>query len=301
MPTEMKKIKFTKEMAKEYALLLLGNTIFAVGAIMFVEPYGFAPGGTYGLGMVAHHLWGMETEIAALCLDIPLLIIGTLVLGGQFGIKTLVSTLYLPLIMRLIHMTYGYDSIIEPGIAEIGGFSHQMLAALFGGVIYGLGLGIIFKSKATSGGSDIISMIFSKYSKISLGTAMIIVDGIITLTTVIAFGDWKLPMYSWVIIFVCSKVVDMIVEGSPARTMLIITEKVEDVRHIVLEEMDRGATLIPAKGMYRGQPRDLLYVVLNRRQMMELKRRLAEIDPTAFVNIINSGETLGEGFKNLNE
>ncbi|MBQ3660183.1 MAG: YitT family protein, partial [Bacteroidales bacterium] len=108
-----------KTRIKEYSLLVLGNFIFALGAVMLVEPYGFAPGGTYGLGMVAHHLWGFETEYVALCMDVPLLIIGFIVLGNRFGIKTIVSTILLPLFMQLIHRIYGYASLIEPEVVEM--------------------------------------------------------------------------------------------------------------------------------------------------------------------------------------
>lgn len=203
----------TKTTIKEYSALVLGNFIYAAGAVMLVEPYGFAPGGTYGLGMVFHHLWGYETEFVALCMDIPLLILGFIVLGNRFGIKTIASTVLLPLFMQLMHRLYGYASLIEPDIVEIGAFQHQIIASVFGGVVYGVGLGLVYRSHATTGGSDIISMIMRKYTHLSMGICNIIVDGMITLSTVFAFGDWKLPMYSWVIIFVCSRVIDLILEG----------------------------------------------------------------------------------------
>ena len=116
-----------KTSIKEYLLLILGNFIFALGAVMLVEPYGFAPGGTYGLGIVFHHLWGVETEFAALCMDVPLLIIGFFILGNRFGIKTIVSTILLPLFMQLLHRVYGYASLIEPEVMEMAGYQHQII------------------------------------------------------------------------------------------------------------------------------------------------------------------------------
>ncbi|MBP5506052.1 MAG: YitT family protein [Bacteroidales bacterium] len=291
-----------KTKVKEYSLLVLGNFIFALGAVMLVEPYGFAPGGTYGLGMVAHHLWGFETELVAVCMDIPLLIIGFILLGNRFGIKTIVSTILLPLFMQLIHRVYGYASLIEPEIMEMTAYQHQIIAALFGGVIYGVGLGLVYRSHATTGGSDIIAMILRKYTKISMGTATVIVDGLITLTTVVAFGDWKLPMYSWIIIFVDSWMIDFILEGPKrAKTMMIITSKADELRDYILNDMGRGATLIPGKGMYSGAGRDIIYVVVERREMIELREKVAKLDPAAFVNVIDSAEILGEGFQNLKE
>ena len=241
-------------------------------------------------------------------MDIPLLILGTIVLGSRFGIKTLLCTFLIPAFMWIIHQTYGFDSLIEPGISQkiaaegitgeaaISLYDHQLLAAIFGGILYGIGLGMIFRSRATSGGSDIISMIINKYLHISMGTAVTIVDGLITLSTVIAFGDWKLPMYSWLIIILESIIIDKVIAGQAAKTMMIISRKQDEIRKVIIEDMHRGATLIHATGMYKGEQKDIIYVNLTRREVVNLRYRVAEIDPEAFINIINSSETLGRGF-----
>ena len=291
-----------KKTIHEYILLILGNFIFAVGAVMLVEPYGFAPGGTYGLGIVFHHLWGVETEFAALCMDIPLLIIGFIVLGNRFGIKTILSTILLPLFMQLLHRIYGYASLIEPNVLEMAGYQHQIIASIFGGVVYGVGLGLVYRSHATTGGSDIISMIIRKYTHLSMGICNIMVDGLITLSTVLAFGDWKLPMYSAVIIFICSHVIDFILEGPKrAKTMMIITSKGEEIRDFIINDMGRGATMIPGKGLFSGEERNIIYVVLGRREMIRLREQIANVDPGAFINVIDSAEILGEGFQTLKD
>ena len=292
---------FSKNFFITYGLLVGGCFVFALGAVLLVEPYGFAPGGTYGLAMVFHHLWGWRTETTALCMDIPLLIIGILVIGKQFGTKTMLCTFFIPLFMWILHNTHGYDSLIEPGISNMNLFKNQLLAAIFGGIVYGIGLGMVFKSRATSGGSDIIAMIVNKYFHISMGTAVVIVDGIITLSTVIAFGDWKLPMYSWIIIFIESKIIDLIIDGSSVKTMMIVSEKMEAIKEIIIKDLGRGATLIPAIGMYKGEQRNIIYTTMTRREMVTLRYKIAEIDPRAFINVIESSEILGEGFKNIKE
>jgi len=109
---------FSKDFFITYGWLLGGCFMFALGAVLFAEPYGFAPGGTYGLSMVFHHLWGWETEIAALCMDVPLLLLGIYFLGGMFGVKTIICTFAIPAFMRLIHYVYGYDALLEPGITD---------------------------------------------------------------------------------------------------------------------------------------------------------------------------------------
>lgn len=292
-----------KTRIKEYALLVVGNFIFALGAVMLVEPYKFAPGGTYGLGIVFHYVFensiGWETEYYALCMDIPLLIIGFLVLGNRFGIKTIVSTVLLPLFMFLIRLFWHDGSLIEPSVA-FADYQHQIIASIFGGVVYGFGLGLVYRSHATTGGSDIIAMIIRKYTHLSMGVSTLIVDGLITLTTVIAFKDWTLPMYSWIIIFVSSRMIDFILEGPKrAKTMMIITSKSEEIRDFIIKKMERGATLIPGKGLYSGEGRDIIYVVLGRREMIRLREVISKIDPAAFINVIDSAEILGEGFQSL--
>lgn len=292
----------SKDFFITYAWLLGGCFVFALGAVMFAEPYGFAPGGTYGLSMVFHHLWGWETEIAALCMDVPLLLLGIYFLGAQFGIKTVVCTFAIPAFMRLIHATYGYDALLEPGIIERSMLGEQLLSAIFGGIVYGIGIGMIFKSRATSGGSDIIAMILNKYTHMSLGTLVIIVDCTITLTTVLAFGDWRLPMYSWIIVFIEGKVIDLVIDGASVhKTLMIVTNKLEPVKEVIIKDINRGATLLPAVGMYKGENRNMIYTILTRREMMILRHRIAEIDPEAFINVIDSKEILGRGFKPLQE
>ena len=293
---------FSKDFFITYGWLLGGCFMFALGAVLFAEPYGFAPGGTYGLSMVFHHLWGWETEIAALCMDVPLLLLGIYFLGGMFGVKTIICTFAIPAFMRLIHYVYGYDALLEPGITDRTMLNEQLLSAIFGGIVYGIGIGMIFKARATSGGSDIISMILNKYTHISLATLVIIVDCTITLSTVVAFGDWRLPMYSWIIVFIEGKVIDLIVEGASVhKTLMIVTKEMETVKNIILNDINRGATILPAVGAYKGESREIIYTILTRREMMILRHRIREIDPEAFINVIDSREILGKGFKSLDE
>lgn len=214
---------FSKDFFMTYAWLLGGCFVFALGAVLFAEPYAFAPGGTYGLSMVFHNLWGWETELTAFCMDVPLLLLGIYFLGGMFGVKTVICTFAIPAFMWLIHKTWGYNALLEPevdilalmdvdAVSRLALLKQQLLSAILGGIVYGIGIGMIFKARATSGGSDIISMILNKYTHISLGTLVIIVDCTITLSTWIAFGDWRLPIYSWIIVIIEGIIIDLVVD-----------------------------------------------------------------------------------------
>jgi uncharacterized membrane-anchored protein YitT (DUF2179 family) len=317
----MKK-KSLKEEIVAYLLVALGSLLFAVGDVMFVNPYNLAPGGVYGLANVFHALWGWKISVAGICMDIPLLIIGTIILGPRFGIKTIVSVILIPIFTYILEITWGYAPLIHDGLydsnegllsyltytvgqgdAAIDKFfiPDFFLNTVVAGLIYGAAIGVIFRAGATSGGSDIISMIIHKYTKISLGVLVLIVDSCISLTTLI-IGDIRLPIYSIILIFIESKIIDIIVEGvTTYKTVFIITDKVDEVKGYILNDLERGGTCFPGIGLYQGQERRMIYVTLDRTDLVKLKANLRHLDPHAFVNVIESAEIMGLGFKALPE
>ena len=177
-----------------------------------------------------------------------------------------------------------------------------LLSSIFGGLLIGFGLGLIFKSKASSGGSDIVAMIINKYTKIPLGQLMIAVDAAIVMISLVAFDDWKIPLYSWVVIFVTGKVVDAVIEGvSYEKTCMIITDKPEEISNKILTDLNRGGTFIKAKGMYSGKEKDMIYTVVNRREVAMLQDYIRQVDPNAFMTVIDANEIVGNGFKSFSE
>ena len=311
-----KKTNFKQEFMA-YVLLVLGSALFAIGDVMFVNPYLMAPGGTYGLSNVFSSLWGGRIALYAICMDVPLLLIGTWILGPKFGLKTIISTFLIFGFTYLLELVWGYVPVIHDGAvlfsepASTDGFvalkehgvwfkPDYILNTVVAGLIYGVAIGMIFRSGATSGGSDIISMIIHKYTKISLGTLVMIVDGIITISTFIAFGDIRLPIYSIIIIYIEGKVIDLVVDGMKSyKTMFIVTDEMETVRNYILNDLKRGGTCLTGTGLYQGNERKMIYVTLDRADMVKLKSNLHRIDPKAFVNIMDSSEILGMGFKAL--
>ena len=297
-------------------MLVIGSALFAVGDVMFVNPYHLAPGGVYGLANVFNALWGWKISVAGVCMDIPLLIIGTIILGPKFGLKTIISVILIPLFTYVLETTWGYAPVIHDGPfmdvkeqatslfymqngAERWFMPDMFLNTVVAGIIYGVAIGVIFRAGATSGGSDIISMIIHKYTKISLGTLVLIVDSLISLTTLI-LGDFRLPIYSIILIFIESKIIDLVVDGMKSyKTMFIITNEQEAIRDYIINDLERGGTLITGTGLYQGNERKMIYVTLDRADMVKLKSNLHRLDPNAFVNIMDSSEILGFGFKAL--
>ena len=295
-----KKNKLKQEILS-YSLLILGSALFAVGDVMFVNPYHLAPGGVYGLANVFNALFGWKISLAGICMDIPLLIIGTLILGPKFGLKTIISVVLIPVFTYIMETTWGYKPLIHDGLFESSEGLTSYLSYMDGdverffqpdmflntvvaGLIYGVAIGVIFRAGATSGGSDIISMIIHKYTKISLGTLVLIVDSLISLTTLI-IGDIRLPIYSIILIFIESKIIDLVVDGMKS--------------YKTLNDLQRGGTLLVGTGLYQGNERKMIYVTLDRADMVKLKTNLHRLDPKAFVNIMESSEILGTGFKAL--
>lgn len=318
----MKTINWRREILA-YFYLIIGSSLFAVGDVLFVNPYLLAPGGTYGLANVLNTVWPWRISFYAICMDIPLLIVGTIILGPKFGVKTVISTILIFVFTWLLETFYGYNPVINNGILTDISNSDQnflntlvkiphsenvyfvpdyFLNTLLAGGIYGLAIGLIFKSGATSGGSDIISMILHKYTKISLGTLVMIVDSCITLTTLLAFGQLRLPIYSILLIAIESKIIDMVVNGvNNYETAFIVTDKVDKVRNFIINDMRRGGTCFSGKGLYQGIERKMIYVTLTRSDLVKLKSNLRIFDPDAFVNVVSSTEIMGKGFKALPE
>ncbi len=293
---------FSKKWFISYSLIVIGSIILAAGFVFFISPYKIVPGGVYGIAIVIHYMtegifsWapsGFPIGLMGLILNIPLTIIGIKILGPRFGVKTVVGFVLTSVFMDAITYLYGEAPLVA---------GDALLSSIFGGVLVGLGLGLIFKSKATSGGSDIVAMIIAKYTRLPLGQLMIYVDSAIVLIGLVVFADWKIPLYSWIVIYVTGKTIDIVLQGmSVDKTLFIISDKFTEIRDRIINDLHRGGTYIPGKGMYNGSDKTIIFTVVNRREMAILEEYIHEIDPTAFLTVLEANEILGEGFKSLKE
>ncbi len=295
---------FSREWFKVYSLIVIGTFIMASGFVLFINPYRIVPGGVYGIGIVIHYLteglfdfWptGIPIGLLGLSMDIPLTIIGIRVLGPRFGIKTVVGFVLTAFWMDFLTYLIGQTDPLGLG-------DQLLLASIFGGVLIGLGLGLVFRSRATSGGTDIVAMIINKFTGLPLGQLMIILDSSIVLIGLAAFGDWKIPLYSWIVIFITGKVVDITLRGiSYEKTMFIVSNEHEAIRQKIIVDLKRGGTLFSGKGLYNNDEKHMIYTSVSRREYQMLKDYIHQIDPTAFVTVIDANEVLGKGFKPLKD
>ena len=299
-----KRRAIAKEIIVSYGLIVIGAFIMAAGFVLFINPYKIVPGGVYGIGIVVHYItkglipfWpeGIPIGLVGLSLDIPLILLGMHLLGTKFGTKTILGSFLMSSFMMVL--TYFIGEHDPLGLQE-----DILLSCIFGGLTVGLGLGLIFRSRATSGGSDIIAMILSKYSKLPVGQLLILVDSTIVLIGLATFKDWRIPLYSWIVIYITGKVIDLVVEGvNFEKSVFIISDHPEAIRQKIIYDLRRGGTFIEGEGMYNGKPRRIIHTVMSRREVSLLLDHVRRIDPDAFITVTDASEILCEGFKSLNE
>lgn len=285
---------FSAQWFKNYGFVLIGAFIMAAGYTYFITPHRIVPGGVYGIAIVLYHKMGFHVGLTALCFNIPLAILGTKLLGPRFGLKTVLGFVFTSLFIEIL----SFYSKGEPLVGK----EEVLLSCIFGGLLIGIGVGFIFKAKATVGGSDVMAMIAAKYTKMPLGQLMILIDSIIVLLSLLAFGDWKIPLYSWITIYVMGKTIDIVLQGiSYDKSLFIISDKHEEIREKILNNIHRGGTIFQAKGMYNGSEKSVIFTVASRREVAMLQEYIREIDPSTFMVIMDANEIIGKGFKSLKE
>lgn len=301
MPFLQKEKIFTLKWFKDYSFITIGAFILAIGFVYFISPHKIVPGGVYGIAIVVHYLsegwfsfWpdGIPIGLFGLVLNIPLTIAGIKILGPRFGVKTVVGFVLSSVFMDLI--TYLRVNGDAPLVEDV------LLSCVFGGVLIGFGLGLIFKSRATSGGSDIIAMIIAKYTGLQLGQLLIYVDSVIVIFGLLAFGEWQIPLYSWLVIYITGKAIDITIEGSNYnKALLIISNKHEEIKNKILVDLERGGTYLKGVGMFSGEEKQIIYTVVSRREVAILEQFISQIDPDAFITVMDTREILGEGFQSI--
>ena len=278
---------------KAYALIVAGAFIIAAGYVLFITPHRIVPGGIYGISIVLHHTFGTPVGLVALAFNLPLTLIGIKVLGPRFGVKTFTGFILTSVFMDVITYFYGEAPLIPDDL---------LLSSLYGGAVIGIGVGFLFKAKATCGGTDVVAMMLGKWTGRPLGQLMMSVDTSIVLLGALVFLDWAIPLYSLIAIFVMGKTIDTVLQGwTYDKLALIISEHHVEIGQKITRDLKRGGTFIQAKGMYSGQDRTLIYVTLSRRELAILEGFIQDTDPKAFVTVLNADEILGQGFKSLEE
>lgn len=293
---QYRKKKFEKEVLfsllwfRNYGLVVLGSLLVAVGYVFFIVPHKIVPGGVFGFSIIVNYLLDYPIGVIALCINIPLLLWGVKVLGGGFGIKTVLS------------MVLG--SFFIDGLTLLSGdlmLSKDLLvSAMFGGGIIGIGIAVVISAGATTGGTDIIARILSRYLKVQVGQMFLVIDGMIVITSVVVFRDIDLAPYCIIAILSISKTVDAVLAGlDNKKAAFIVSDNYKAIGEQILK-MDRGGTYLKGEGLFfREKEKKIIFTALSRRELSELEGFVKRTDPEAFITTMSTNDVFGYGFKPL--
>jgi len=278
-------------MAQDYGLLLLGALVQAFSMRLFLVPGQLVSGGISGMAQIINHFVRFPIGVMVFVGNIPLFILGWRHLGGpRFALRTAVAVAAFSFFTDLLVIW------IPTGFTD-----DNVLNAIFGGVLLGAGLGLVYRGKGTSGGSDILGRILNFRFGIPISQSYLITDTIVVLAGGFAFS-WSKALYGLVVIYISGIAAEAISEGSGIyRSVIIISSCYEKISHEVMDEMERGVTILSATGGYTGEDRPTLYCVITRSEVNQLKTLVKEIDPNAFMVIGTAHEALGLGFKPLKQ
>ncbi|MGE5554094.1 MAG: YitT family protein [Betaproteobacteria bacterium] len=269
----------------DYLAILVGAIVAALALDLFLVPNKIAAGGVSGLATVIFHMFGFKVGLVMLVINIPLFLLSLKMMGPSFLTRTLFG---------LVALSFATDLLdfLRPLT------QNALLASLYGGVLSGLGIGITLKWGGSTGGTDLAAMLLHRWLKTSVGQALLFIDFIIILFAGVVFHSAELAMYAIIALFITSYGIDLVQEGMPyARAAYIISDRAEEIAQAVLHGMGRGVTQLRGRGAYTGADRTVLFVIVARGEIAQLKELVREADPRAFVVISDAHEVLGEGFK----
>ena len=287
---------------RDFFLIGLSSIIQAFSLRVFFVPANLASGGVSGISQLLNHFTGWPIGLMVFIGNIPLFILGWRFLGGRsFAIRTAFAIATYAILTDLLIETplFGPNGAGTRLIQDLQG--DIFLNSLYGAVVSGIGYGLVYRARGTSGGSDILARILNNWRGISMTQSYLIVDTAVILGAGFVFG-WKAALYAMITLYVSGLVSETVLEGGgTVRTAMIVTKEAEAISHRVLAELERGATILEGAGAYTGEARPVLYCVVTRAEISTLKAIVLEIDPQAFMVIGIAHEALGEGFKPIKQ
>jgi uncharacterized membrane-anchored protein YitT (DUF2179 family) len=308
----MKKLSRKKRILREITHLLgilIGSFIVAIGYSWFLLPYNMAPGGVGALSQIINFYTGIPNGISMILINIPLFVVSFIFIGKAFGIKSLVGMLASSIFTDLVNI----KTLTDLGLMSLTQYTHfyhhrliysylkpedLLLSAISGSVILGVGLGIIFKSRGSTGGTDIPVALIKQKAGLSIGTGYYIVETGIIIAVAVFLQDPKIFIWGFINLFISTKVTDLASEGLPyIKGIYVISPEVEEIKQEIYNELDRGVTFFKARGGYTGKDIEVLFCVVNKRQVSILTDIVKDIDPDAFMIVSEVHDVLGYGFR----
>lgn len=278
-----------KDLILDALFLTVGCTIYSAAIAIFTAPNKMAPGGISGISTLLHYTIGTPIGIMIFVLNIPLFVLGFRFIGGKFIFKSIICTAITSVGVDFLSFLPKYG----------GQKGNMLLAALYGGVLSGIGLGLVFLRGSTTGGTDIASRLLKlKWAHIPMGRMMLSIDAVIILISTIVFKSVDSGLYAMIDLFVSSRVIDAILYGSDTGKMvLVISNKNNEIAKKITSEINRGVTILKARGYYTGSDREVLMCAVRRPQTAKLRSIVRSADPTAFIIMCDASDVIGEGFR----
>lgn len=304
VPTVPKRL--VRKILWDYALMTAGVTLMALSMVWFLDPYKVSAGGVSGIAIVLRRALHIPLGMTMLAMNIPLFILGVRMLGKKFGIRTLYGFVLFSLMTDFIYeVVYGLllphrNSYLlsDPDSVEVLGDLDPLLAAIFGGILLGLGLGLVFRGQGSTAGSDIVAQIAVKYRVATAGQAFMVIDTVVISVAAAFFGNVAFALIGFVALYVSSKAVDLVTEGlGNTRGIYIISDRWRRITERIMAELDRGVTLLHGKGGYTGEEKEVIFCVVTTRNIYRVRQIVIEEDPNAFMVVANLREVYGLGFK----
>lgn len=276
------------EFLKDILFYIVGSLFYAGSVDVFTAPNNMAPGGVVGIATMVNFITNIPIGVFVLICNVPIFLIGFFIVGRSYMVKSLFCTIFSSIIIDML----------DPVLPEYVG--NPLLAALFGGICSGIGLGLIFSRGGSTGGTDIISRVIGKFKPhITQGNLILFFDFTVIGISALVFG-FEAAMYAIVMVYVSSKMIDMVLYGNDdGKVLFIITAEPESIKKGLLNQIDRGVTLLKGEGAYSGAERDVLMCAIARNEVYRVRTIVRKADPKAFIIVGKADQILGEGFKSI--
>jgi len=288
----------TQYRINEYCSIVFGSMLTALSISIFTAPAKIVGGGASGIAIILHHLQGWDIGLVTLAINIPLFFIGVKVFGNQYGVRSFIGTVLLSGFISLFDRIFHNQCILD-----LSKDTNFLLCACFGAALSGIGLGLVIRGGSNTGGTDIIAQIIARFTVLTQGLSMFLVDGVIILISAVFFG-LEAALYGVLNAYICTVIMDKIVVTlwtNKEKTVYIISSKPEGIERAILEELGHGGTIFSAHGMYSKVERPVIMSVITNHELGRLTKIVHQEDPKAFMIIQDAFEVLGEGFTPIEE
>ena len=276
------------ERTKNALFILVGCIITGLSYALFLIPHHFVPGGVSGIAIILNYFSALPVGAMTILLNVPVFLLGLKTMGKRYVLNSLAGMVVSAVFIDL------FNKVLKLPSAT----SNPILASIYGGVMLGVGLGIVFRGRASTGGSDIIGMVISKHTGMSLGYGIMVTDFIVISASGLAMHSLEAPLYGYLVLFLSTKVIDMVLEGWNYSKLVIITSsRIEEISDFILNRLDRSGTALRSRSLYLNREGEIILTVIHRKQLADLRNFVKRTDPEAFLIVSDTYDVLGKGFK----